>query len=357
MNILTLQVAFHRRNLSRRAMTKLGILLATISCSLLLYSDHMTKSIHQAYPRKLGRAFEKKMKEMIIEEPLSYNGKDTTMLLGIFSTNIADRFRDRRDALRKTYIGVDDPRFCKLNEYIRQKEADPANSRCLVPYTFIIAGGGYSRPFDHGDDAPLTIHPNDIENEDCEDDCVYLNIRESMQRGKSATFFKFASEVAKRYGIDYIAKVDDDTVVHPDLLLRFMHDDLPPAPLNVRMYGGNTWATREKQIFYGVGPFYFMSNDLADYVGNQLSSEDRAAMSHHNPIEDADMGVFVFSHERPIKYINLASFKFFIHSRTTKRDNGIELVWSTINRRYPARPKDLYPWAFLCNRWKYNMAT
>ena len=94
MNIRTIQVAFHPRlhrlNLSRRVITKLGFLLVTISFSLLLYSDHMTKSIHQKYPpvvRNLGRAFEKKMKEMVIEEPLSYNGKDTTMLLGIFSTN------------------------------------------------------------------------------------------------------------------------------------------------------------------------------------------------------------------------------------------------------------------------------
>ena len=70
MNICTMQVAYprrlHRLNLSRRAITKLVFLLATISSSLLLYSDHMTKSIQQAYPpasRKLGRAFEKKMQQ------------------------------------------------------------------------------------------------------------------------------------------------------------------------------------------------------------------------------------------------------------------------------------------------------
>jgi hypothetical protein len=43
-----------------------------------------------------------------------------------------------------------------------------------------------------------------------EEDCTYLSIRENMEDGKSPTFMKMAALVAKEYGLDYIAKTDDD---------------------------------------------------------------------------------------------------------------------------------------------------
>ena len=90
------------------------------------------------------------------ETPLGIGTARTSMLLGIFSTN-GDKYRKRREYIRDTYLGIDDPRICKLSEYIRQVEDNPLTAICQVPYTFIIAAGGADRPFDHDDSEPLTV--------------------------------------------------------------------------------------------------------------------------------------------------------------------------------------------------------
>ena len=120
-----------------------------------------------------------------------------------------------------------------------------------------------------------------------------------MEHGKSATFFKAIVEIAKKYNIDYIAKTDDDTVHNKDLIQDWINEDLPPAPYNRRIFGGEVRISWRKEVIYGGGEFYFMSTDLADYVGNELTADERRQQSVF--IEDLDMGTFVHSHPRPVK--------------------------------------------------------
>ncbi|GFH55254.1 hypothetical protein CTEN210_11730 [Chaetoceros tenuissimus] len=264
-------------------------------------------------------------KEYSHERPLS---SKTTMLLGIFSTNASDKYIHRRTYIRDTWLNTADPRICKLSEYIRQLEADN-DSVCQVPYTFIIAAGGKHRPFDHDDKEPLSIIPKESERVNDEDDCTYLNVRESMEDGKSATYFKFGAELAQKYNIDYITKLDDDTIPSPTLLMDFIKDELPPYPFNRRIFGGRSWAFPE--VYYGAGQFYFMSSDLADHVGNKLTAKDRHLMAlsfKNRKIEDTDMGFFLFSSDRPLKFVDLTLHRFWEHG--LKDEEGFRETWEEI---------------------------
>ena len=298
--------------------------------------------------RDLGE-IEKNAKEFEKEAPLGLGSLKTTFLLGIFSTNASEKYINRRTYIRETYLTVSDPRICKLNEYIRQiEENGPHNTVCQIPYAFIIAAGGNDRPYDHDDDAPLTVKPWKKVND--EDDCVYLNIRESMEDGKSPSYFKFGADVARKYHIDYITKLDDDTLISPDSLMNFIEDELPPAPYNRRIYGGRSWSTRSGAVFYGAGQFYFMSSDLAHYVGNVLSAEDRKSLSHSKKTEDADMGRFVFSHPQPIKFMDLVMYKFWIHDSATKIEEDFRTKWKDHGMdNFLARER--VPWSFYCSNW------
>ncbi len=127
----------------------------------------------------------------------------------------------------------------------------------------------------------------------------------NMEHGKSPTFLKYIASIAKASGLDFVAKIDDDTVMAMPLLLEFINDDLPPAPYNRRIYGGSFAPSRKRQHVYAQGQFYFMSVDLAEYVGSSMSAAERE--KHSEFIEDLDMGTFVQSLGRPTKIIDLSS--------------------------------------------------
>lgn len=246
--------------------------------------------------------------------------RPTTFLLGIFSMT-GEKQAARRDVIRKTYLDIGDDRICKLEEFIRQAEEAPNQRVCQVPYTFIIGAGGEFRPDEHNDNTPITLDTDQYGNTDVEGDCTYLNIKvsryreqtklfciafllllshtsitnswrqkENMETGKSPTYLKFAAEIGKEYGIDYISKIDDDSVISPHLLFQFIDDDLPIAPYNRRLYGGSPVASWKHDSVYASGQFYFVSVDLAEYVGNELGPEDRKSLMHSRPTEDCDMG-------------------------------------------------------------------
>lgn len=259
------------------------------------------------------------------ESPLMVLGEDaergvlghkSTMLLGIFSTS-GPKYATRRSVIRDTYLSVDDPRLCNLGEYKRQVQENPNNVVCQLPYTFVIGAGDSSRPYDHDDHKPLTVPEADLidHNIDIEDDCTYLNIKENMEDGKSPTYLKFGADLSKSLNIDYIAKIDDDSVLAVNVVLELLDKELPPAPYNRRHYGGASWASLSKSLMYAAGQFYFMSSDLANYVGNSLSGEQRLSLMHSRHTEDADIGAFVFSHPQPVKFINLMTYAFWHHPR------------------------------------------
>ena len=131
------------------------VTLFTIDNSSLKASVTSSIQMNDLFPLSDRSLQEKYQKEFVHENPLSTK---TTMLLGIFSTNVEDKYIKRRDYIRDTYLNTGDPRICKLSEYIRQLEFN-MHPICQVPYTFIIAAGGKHRPYDHDDHEPITISP------------------------------------------------------------------------------------------------------------------------------------------------------------------------------------------------------
>jgi len=246
------------------------------------------------------------------EAPLG-PGHGTSMLLGIFSMK-SDKAKRRRQLLRSSILSSDD-RICTLDEFQRQAIGNPKQRLCQIPYTFVIGAGDDDRPTDHNDEDPVTLDSD--QDGESEDDCTYLNIRENMEHGKSPTFLKYVSSIAKTNGLDFVAKTDDDTVMAIPLLLEFIDDDLPPAPYNTRIYGGAFVPSRKRQHIYAQGQFYFMSVDLAEYVGSSMTAAERLEVSIF--IEDLDMGTFVQSIQHPIKIIDL-SMRFWLHPRKQEHE-------------------------------------
>lgn len=66
-------------------------------------------------------------------------------------------------------------------------------------------------------------------------DTILLNILENMDDGKSPTWFYYASQLAKQYDIDYIAKCDTDSIFSLHDFLHFAYFNMPPAPYNSMM--------------------------------------------------------------------------------------------------------------------------
>jgi len=271
--------------------------------------------------------------------------RPTTFLLGIFSTSREKEFL-RRELIRKTYLDIGDPRICKLEEFIRQFEETPNERVCQVPYTFVIGGGGSHRPADHDDDEPVVLDTDQNGHADPQRDCTYLNIRENMEDGKSPTWIKYAADIAAEYGIDYVSKIDDDSVISPHLLFQFIADDLPPVPYNRRIYGGSALPSYLYHLMYGAGQFYFMSADVADYVGHELTAEDRKGLRHSRPIEDLDMGSFVYNMPKPVKFLNMRHYEIWTHPKKTEEQwsNAWEVE---LDEQLP-KAMDPMPFWFFC---------
>ena len=191
---------------------------------------------------------------------------------------------------------------------------------CRVPYAFVVGAGGAGAPTDHGDDTvPLTVITSGPEKADM----VFLNIRENMNFGKSYTWFKYAASLAadnrktnKHRPIDYVAKADTDTLVAPSVLRYYMKRELPPAPYNLGTYAG--WANGNVLLnsLYMLGQFYFVSIDLANYMGFVLDSEGRRRIARDyfagrpNVVkmfmhEDVSVGALLNSNPMPLRNINI----------------------------------------------------
>jgi hypothetical protein len=117
--------------------------------------------------------------------------------------------------------------------------------------------------------------------------------RENMNEGKSQTWFYYASSIADDLGIDYVGKIDLDTMLYLDKFFGFKDMHLPPAPYNnhilvgqlvdkdvwnVEKYGKrfvtDFWE-KEKLVLehllpsyhiYAQGGCYLMSTDLVNGV-------------------------------------------------------------------------------------------
>lgn len=237
----------------------------------------------------------------------------TTLLLGIFSTLTEDE-KLKRSLMRDTYLA--DPRFCSLREF--QNANNWIQSSCKIPYAFVV-GGNDDGSTEHAEYSRLTLDASTLEEDKVYGDVIHLNIRETMEEGKSVSWMKYGATIS---GVDYIAKADSDTLFYPDHVFQMIERDLPPAPYNQRIYGGKTAITPElpRESIYAEGQFYFMSSDLALYVSNTLSATQREILSREPLTEDIDMSTFIFSHPRPIRFVSMSHHRIWVH-QMKKLDN------------------------------------
>ena len=316
----------------------LAVLFGVIVLTSMMYSSDMTNK-RSAQRILLAEDSIQEAARMMYSDP-----KKTAVLVGIFSAAGSFKYSHRRDYIRDTILDNRlEPRLCSLKEFIRQTEESPHKRVCQVAYTFVIGAGGHDRPTDHDDNEPLTVDNDQFGNS--EDDCTYLNVIENMEDGKSPTYLKFGANIANQYGIDYILKTDDDSVISFNAVFDWIDSELPPSPYNRRIYGGAPRLSRVKNTIYSAGEFYFMSADLADYVGNVLTAGDRLSLMNSRPIEDLDMGTFVFSNPHPIKMFNMNQEKVWVHPM--KSEAAFRKMFLKSRGKLPVHPA-MINWANSC---------
>jgi len=262
----------------------------------------------------------------------SVAGKDTVFLLGIFSHDKDGKQAAIRSMIRNTYLSYSDTMICSLVNYMHYKDSNTPHD-CKVLYSFVIGAANDSEdsPTDHfRTDRPIVVKDYTPKNAD-DNDCTYLNIQENMNYGKTPTWFKYASSVAESYGIDYIAKVDSDTMVSMKHLVDFITTDLPPYPYNVRTYGGSMvhHAKRSKRgNLYAFGQFSFFSRDMASYISSddldryQIKQDGNGfnrGWAEKTIAEDMDTAELVWTHPYPLKIIFMNSRVPWVHRIKTEK--------------------------------------
>lgn len=298
-------------------------------------------------------------------------------LFGMLSTE-SDKEKVRRQVIRRTYLSVyhqdnddlnkDDDirrlrhRICTVHDLqneIRTQQSTLLQRNCIFVYAFVVGGNpqGPTELMVHDDknesSIPLTlpsslVNPKDTDDEqEKEDDIVYLNIRENMNAGKSQTFFAYGASIADELGIEYIAKVDTDAVIWPHHFFDEMTKFNVTKDNNVATYGGFTYGKKERNYVkpfspcpgnskcpvkgYYMGAFYFVSTDLAKYVTGPYCPRQQLKYSTEatkksgivkksfiqgtkDGAEDASFGNFVHSytgHDK-LRYITMGRMPYFI---------------------------------------------
>ena len=260
-----------------------------------------------------------------------HNGR-LRVLIGILS---ADFFNDQvyRKRHRSLFKLWNDSRVCSLPDFKSMPLAE--RYTCELIYTFVIGANpdaspelvDNSRPFEVN--RPITGTSRDLN----DPDMTLLNIRENMNEGKSQTWMYYASQIAEEYDLDYVGKVDADSMLHLHEFFHFAYKNMPPAPYNSMMYIGalrdkaywpkhDTDAERVKfesyfgSVYDGVhlyvaGQLYIMATDLAKFVGQEALSGKCSYCEGH---EDHDISAIAFHSPEPIKLVVIGrTHRFWEH--------------------------------------------
>ncbi|KAI2504941.1 hypothetical protein MHU86_9470 [Fragilaria crotonensis] len=285
-------------------------------------------------------------------------------LVGFYSFGILDHPHSKtaeiREQHRQYFELIADPRICPLYWFL-DDEDDPETTMTMNPkkdtsmcefiYTFVAGFDNETLPTEllpSQDDTTTSVvnreayyqhiqsHPQDA-------DITILNIRENMSEGKSATWFKYASQIAEKYDFDYVIKADTDTYILTDLFFDFANKYLPMG--GERIYAGTLWdkafwrgsriapdgpsivhylSSRNMIQIYMMGPFYVLSKDLARWV----SSKSILSEPWYEKMEDHDVGMRVFDFPEPLHVIRMQPSQiFWVHPAKT-RD-----IWKLVMNR------------------------
>jgi hypothetical protein len=209
-----------------------------------------------------------------------------------------------RQAHRETYLsyyklhlGTNHSRhdtICSLSELMNHQDWINDRSKCQFVYTFVIGGGNQTTPSRclWGDgicggtststmirDQPGSSFPHAMEYSQYQD-ITLLNIRENLNEGKTDTWFSYVSALISLerpdLGVDFVGKLDSDTVTGVDLLLQHYKRDaiLFANDSNPYLFGGGDLVDAEfcsrvwkicdtpnftAPIFFGGGMMIFSS--------------------------------------------------------------------------------------------------
>jgi hypothetical protein len=181
-----------------------------------------------------------------------------------------------------------------------------------------------------------------------------------MNEDKSQSWLYYASKVVVQYDINYIGKMDVDSVPFLDKFFDFRDHSLPPPPYNKGILAGivrdkHLWkqaisrnsATRKQKMkerffythynslhLYVQGEMYILSKDLAEGVGKVARKETKNAKRFAEGVEDHDVSAMAFMSlhgekiNYPIKLIVLAKEHcWWRHPVKIKRLHRWRKIW------------------------------
>lgn len=276
-------------------------------------------------------------------------------LFGIFSTLRHHDF-SRRNVIRRTYLASDPHRICSIKEL-------PNKPYCQIVYTFVV-GANSSGVLDLVESSPssltvnITEHPvlDDYGEEvPLEDDVTYLNLQENMEYGKSPSWFLYANMLVDQFSIDFIAKVDSDTLVFPQ---RFLDEFATFLPMKnhshvVNLTKHDVASTSELRVYGGVpndsigcgglrrphcaqmggktymqGQLHFLSADLSRYITSIPQDLRRELFV---PIEDLCTAKYVHSHPKPVlEAVVSPQQQLWEHGKHIKDPKSYERRWNQV---------------------------
>ncbi len=273
-------------------------------------------------------------------------------LFGIFSTLRQQDFT-RRNVIRRTYLASDPSRICSFKEL-------PSKPYCQIVYTFVV-GANATGAMDLVESSPsslivdLSEHPVlDEYSEEIphEDDVTYLNLHENMEYGKSPSWFLYANTLVDEFSIDFIAKVDSDTLVYPARFLDEFASFLPmkdhshavnatkDASSSLRVYGGvpndsigcgglrRPHCAQMGGKTYMQGQLHFLSADLSRYVTSMPQDRRHELFV---PIEDLCTAKYVHSHPKPIfEAVVSPQQQLWEHGNHIKDPTSYERRWNQV---------------------------
>lgn len=258
-------------------------------------------------------------------ESLDHHTRQTRVLMGISTMNGHFKKRSKVRTLFQVH-----PDICTIEEAKAIAKAEhPTNDKyrkreaCKLIYTFVFGGrfqdqNATTKIFNSTlvpTDKILmstkeTLSKAEYTRDESPVDLTFLNIRENMEEGKSLTWFNYAVNYAtKDIGeVDWVGKMDSDTMVHLDHFFEFYEKNLFPYPYNRNTICGkflnkDSWNqsmtnSLEKEDWFHVnmmdnhlytaGELYLLPNDLAKSTIATLNADEKLYENYTHGVKDHD---------------------------------------------------------------------
>jgi len=287
--------------------------------------------------------------------------KRLRVLMGIFTHDGPKQFPYRRQfrKLFDVFPAHNDPRVCSLYEFTHF-ESNERRYQCQFIYTFVVGGRSVRNPLATTElvkatrEVPFLLPADNVKRNiktpdlQTYKDVTFLNIKENMNAGKSQTWFAYGASVLDQWDLDYVGKMDSDSLPYLDKFFHWAHVYLPPPPYNSGILAGVPidkmwWSRNKRQIdldknedffkqaygkilhLYAAGQCYILSRDLAHTV----ALESPKSMAYREGHEDHDISAMAFHSTRPISFHFLSLQQQFWRHPVKRYKNKVR-YWRTL---------------------------